>query len=358
MIPMSERSPPPRPRRSLAMLAAWSGTAALVLPAAVALATPASADVNIYSARKEHLIKPLLDRFTASTGVKVNLVTADAGPLLERLRSEGRNSPADILITVDAGNLHAAKEAGVLQSVSSPALESAVPAAYRDPQGHWFGLSLRARPIMYVKGKLTPGELSSYEDLADPRWKGRICIRSSNNIYNQSLVAAILAARGEADTLAWLQGFVGNFARKPSGGDRDQLKAAAAGECDIAIANTYYLAQMIASKDAGEREAASRIAVFWPNQAGRGAHVNVSGAGVTAASKNKDDAIRLLEFLVTDESQQWYANVNNEYPVREGVKLSETVAGFGAYKADDLNLSRLGLNNHPAVQLMDRAGWK
>jgi iron(III) transport system substrate-binding protein len=358
MIPTSEQAQPLRSRRCLAMLAAGSGTAALALIAAVALATPARADVNIYSARKEHLIKPLLDRFTASSGVKVNLVTADAGPLLERLRSEGRNSPADILITVDAGNLHAAKEAGVLQSVSSPALVAAVPAAYRDPQGHWFGLSLRARPIMYAKGKLTPGELSSYEDLADPRWKGRICIRSSNNIYNQSLVAAILAARGEADTLAWLQGFAGNFARKPSGGDRDQIKAAAAGECDIAIANTYYLAQMIASKDASEREAASRIAVFWPNQSGRGAHVNVSGAGVTAAAKNKDDAIRLLEFLVTDESQQWYADVNNEYPVREGVKLSETVAGFGAFKADDLNLSRLGLNNRPAVQLMDRAGWK
>lgn len=346
------------PRGALLTTGAWRGTVALLLLAALALAAPAHAEVNVYSARKEHLIKPLLDRFTASTGVPVNLVTAGAGPLLERLRSEGRNSPADVFITVDAGRLHAAREAGVLQPVSSPALAAAVPAAYRDPEGYWFGLSLRARPIMYVKGKVDPAELSSYEDLADPRWKGRICIRSSDNIYNQSLVAAMLEVKGEADTLAWLQGLVSNFARKPSGGDRDQIKAAAAGECDIAIANTYYLAQMIQSDDAGQREAASRLAVFWPDQNGRGAHVNVSGAGVTAASKNKEQAIRLLEFLVTEQSQEWYAEVNNEYPVRAGVKLSDTVASFGEFKADDLNLGLLGVNNRPAVQLMDRAGWK
>lgn len=358
MNSMSDMPQATRPQRTLTQPAARLGSLALLLLGALALSVPASAEVNVYSARKEHLIKPLLDRFTASTGVQVNLVTADAGPLLERLRSEGRNSPADVFITVDAGRLHAAKEAGVLQPVSSPALTEAVPAAYREPEGYWFGLSLRARPIMYVKGKVDPGELSSYEDLADPRWKGRICIRSSGNIYNQSMVASMLEAKGRADTLAWLQGFVSNFARKPNGGDRDQIKAAAAGECDIAIANTYYLAQMIQSDDAAQREAASKVAVFWPNQQGRGAHVNVSGAGVTAAAKNKDNAVRLLEFLVTDESQQWYAEVNNEYPVRGGIKLSEAVAGFGDFKADDLNLGQLGVNNRAAVQVMDQAGWQ
>ena len=246
----------------------------------------------------------------------------------------------------------------MLQPVSSQALSDAVPAAYRDPDGHWFGLSLRARPIMYVKGKVDPGELSTYADLAHPRWKGRICIRSSNNIYNQSLVAAILQVKGEADTLVWMEGLVGNFARKPSGGDRDQIKAAAAGECDLAIANTYYLGQMLRSDDAAEREAASRVAVFWPDQDGRGVHVNVSGAGVTAASRNKDDAVRLLEFLASEAAQEWYASVNNEYPVRAGIARSATVASFGDFKADDLNLGSLGASNRAAVLLMDRAGWK
>jgi iron(III) transport system substrate-binding protein len=315
--------------------------------------------VNVYSARKEALIKPLLDRFTAETGIQARLVTADAGALLERLRTEGRNSPADVFITVDAGRLHKAEEAEVLQPVKSAALEAAVPAAYRDPRGLWFGLSLRARPIMYAPDRVASDELSTYEALADPKWRGRICIRSSSNIYNQSLVASMIAAHGEAKTLEWLKGFVGNFARKPAGGDRDQISAAAAGECDVAIANTYYFARMRAGKIGSvEREAAEKIAVFWPNQNGRGAHVNVSGAGVTKAAPNRDNAIRLLEFLVTDESQAWYAEVNNEYPVKPGVPWSETVREMGPFKADDLNLGVLGENNALAVKLMDQAGWQ
>ena len=315
--------------------------------------------VNVYSARKEALIKPLLDRFTAETGIQARLVTADAGALLERLRTEGRNSPADVFITVDAGRLHKAEEAEVLQPVKSAALEAAVPASYRDPRGLWFGLSLRARPIMYAPDRVASDELSTYEALADPKWGGRICIRSSSNIYNQSLVASMIAAHGEAKTLEWLKGFVGNFARKPAGGDRDQISAAAAGECDVAIANTYYFARMRAGKIGSvEREAAEKIAVFWPNQDGRGAHVNVSGAGVTKAAPNRDNAIRLLEFLVTDESQAWYAEVNNEYPVKPGVSWSETVRDMGRFKADDLNLGVLGDNNALAVKLMDQAGWR
>lgn len=315
--------------------------------------------VNIYSARKEALIKPLLDRFTAESGIETRLITAEAGPLLERLRREGRNSPADLFITVDAGRLHQAKEAGVLQPVESAALDAAVPAPYRDPQGLWFGLSLRARPIMYAIERVNSNELSSYLALSDPKWRGRICIRSSSNIYNQSLVASMIAALGEAATLEWLKGLVENFARKPAGGDRDQIRAAAAGECDIAIANTYYFARMRAGEVGNEdRKASEKIAVFWPNQDGRGVHVNVSGAGVTEAAPNRDNAVRLLEFLVTDEAQAWYAEVNNEYPVKPGVRWSKVVREMGRFKADDLNLSVLGSNNALAVKLMDQAGWQ
>lgn len=315
--------------------------------------------VNVYSARKEALIKPLLDKFSAQTGIATRLVTAKAGPLLERLRREGRNSPADLFITVDAGRLHQAKAAGLLQPVESAALEAAVPAAYRDPQGLWFGLSLRARPIMYATERVNPDQLSSYLDLADPKWRGRICIRSSSNIYNQSLVASMIAAHGQEATLEWLKGLVRNFARKPAGGDRDQIRAAAAGECDIAIANTYYLARMRnAEAGSADHEAAKAVAVLWPNQDGRGVHVNVSGAGATNAAPNRDNAIRLLEFLVTDEAQAWYGRVNNEYPVKQGVPWSSAVREMGRFKADDLNLAVLGSNNALAVKLMDQAGWQ
>ncbi|MDX1513841.1 MAG: Fe(3+) ABC transporter substrate-binding protein [Gammaproteobacteria bacterium] len=328
---------------------------------AVMLAGPALADqeVNIYSARQEALIKPLLDRFSARTGIRTRLVTAEAGPLLERLRTEGRNSPADLFITTDAGRLHQAKVAEVLQPVASEVLTSTVPEAYRDPEGYWYGLSLRARPVMYARDLVDPSKLSDYEGLADPHWRGRLCIRSSSNIYNQSLVASMIAANGEAATLEWLQGLVKNFARKPAGGDRDQIRAVAAGECDIAVANTYYLAQMRqpTASDA-DREAAAKVAVFWPNQNGRGAHVNVSGAGVTRAAPNRDNAIRLLEFFLTEESQRWYAEVNNEYPVVPGVPESDIVRQMGSFKSDDLNLAVLGDNNARAVKLMDQAGWR
>lgn len=318
----------------------------------------AAEEVNLYSARKEELIKPLLDQFTDKTGIKVNLLTGGADELLKRLQSEGRNSPADLFITVDAGRLHRAKAAKVLQAVSSKVLEAAVPPAYRDPEGYWYGLSVRARPIMYARGRVEPAQLSSYEDLADPKWKGRICIRSSSNVYNQSLVAAMIAANGEARTEQWAKGLVANFARPPRGGDRDQIKAAAAGECDITIANTYYLAGMLQSKDESERAAAQKINVFWPNQQGRGAHVNVSGAGLTIHAPHKANAVKLLEFLVNDASQAWYAEANGEYPVKEGVAYSATLNKWGGFKADALNLAKLGALNADALKLMDRAGWK
>ncbi len=332
--------------------------AGLMAMAFFGAAAHAAEEVNLYSARKEELIKPLLDRFTEQTGIEVNLVTGKADALLQRLQSEGRNTPADLLLTTDAGRLHRAKEAGVLQTISSEALSGVIPASYRDPEGYWYGLSVRARPIMYVKGKVDPAELSTYEALADDKWKGRVCIRSSSNIYNQSLVASMIASNGEEATQAWANEFVGSFARPPKGGDRDQIKAAAAGLCDVAIANTYYLGMMVNGSDDAQREAASKVAVFWPNQDGRGTHVNVSGAGVTAAAQNKENAIRLLEFLASPEAQAWYAETNHEYPVREGVEWSDTLKAWGNFKADSLNMGKLGELNADAVMLMDRAGWK
>jgi iron(III) transport system substrate-binding protein len=326
----------------------------LILP----LTASAADEVNLYSARKEKLIKPLLDRFTEETGIRVNLVTGKADVLLQRLQSEGRNSPADLLITTDAGRLYRAKAAGVTQAVASAELEKRIPANFRDPQGHWFGLSLRARPILYVRERVDPAALGTYEDLADAQWRGRICIRSSDNIYNQSLVASLIAANGPQATEHWARALVRNLALPPKGGDRDQIKAAAAGICDIAIANTYYLAGMLESKDAAQRAAAGKLAVFWPNQQGRGAHVNLSGASVTRAAKNRANAVRLLEFLVGSEAQSWYARSNGEYPVRQDVPPSELLQSWGEFKMDGLNLHRLGELNAQAMRLMDRAGWK
>ncbi len=338
--------------RGLLLLA---GLGAVVWYAGAALA---GEEVNLYSARKEELIKPLLERFTRTTGIKVNLVTGKEDALLQRLKSEGRNTPADLLLTSDAGRLYRAQEAGVLAPVESAALNKLVPAHYRDPHGYWFGLSVRARPIVYVTRRVHAHELSSYEALADPKWKGRICIRSSDNIYNQSLVASMIAHRGVAATESWARGFVANFARPPVGGDRDQVLAAAAGQCDVAIVNTYYLAGMLTDKDPAQRAAAGKLAVFWPNQSDRGAHVNVSGIGVTAAARNRANAVRLAEFLAGDEAQAWYAEVNHEYPVRTTIAAGKTLRAMGSFKADRLGLHELGKHNAEAVRLMDRVGWK
>ena len=324
------------------------------------LAVPSlrAAEVNVYSARKEALIKPLLDRFSAESGVAVNLVTAKGDALLTRLKSEGANSPADLLITTDAGRLYRAQAAGVLQPVASAELEAAIPAHLRSPEGYWYGLSVRARAIVYAQDRVQPGQLSTYEALATPEWKGRICIRSSSNIYNQSLVAGMLATEGAEQTAQWLAGFVPNFARPPQGGDRDQVTAVAAGQCDVAVVNSYYLAAMVNGEDEAQRQAAAKVGIFWPNQAGRGTHINVSGAGVTAASKNREQAIALIEFLAGAQSQHWYAETNNEYPAREGVESSELLRSWGDFKADQVDASELGRLNAQAVMAMDRARWK
>jgi iron(III) transport system substrate-binding protein len=315
-------------------------------------------EVNVYSARKEALILPLLQKFEAETGIGFNLITAKADELLQRLESEGRSTPADVFITTDAGRLQRAKKAGVLRTVDNAVLNARIPANLRDQENYWFGLSQRARIIFYAKDRVDPSELSTYEALADARWKERVCIRSSSNIYNQSLVASMIAAHGVEKTEAWARGLVANFARKPAGGDTDQLRAAAAGQCDIAIANTYYYGRLASSKKEADRKVAEALGVFWPNQGDRGAHVNVSGAGITLHAKHPEAAERLLEFLVNAESQTWYAEVNNEYPVVADAQTSKLLKSWGEFKSDSINLSRLGENNRAAVQLMDRAGWR
>ena len=318
----------------------------------------ANDEVNVYSARKEQLIKPLLDEFSRQTGIKVNLITSKADALLKRLQTEGKNSPADLLITTDAGRLHRAKEAGVIQPAISQTLQDKVPSNLQDKDGYWLGLTTRARVIVYAKDRVKSSELSTYEALTDSKWKKRICIRSSNNIYNQSLVSSMIAHQGEQKTAQWTNDLVNNFARKPKGGDRDQIKAVAAGQCDLAIVNTYYLGQMINGNDENQKAAASKVAVFWPNQNDRGAHINVSGIAVTKAAKNEENALKLIDFLLSKNAQAWYAEANNEYPVVAGVTLSETLENWGNFNSDALNLTKLGELNTKAVRIMDRAGWR
>jgi iron(III) transport system substrate-binding protein len=331
---------------------------ALTLLAALLSAGATAGEVNIYSARQEALIKPLLDKFTEETGVTVNLVTGKGDALLTRLKSEGRNSPADVLLTTDAGRLYRAQEAGVLQPLESVYLTANIPANLRSAENYWFGLSVRARFLVYAKDRVTPDQLSSYEALGNEQWKRRVCIRSSSNIYNQSMVAGMIASEGKEATDVWLNRFVPNFARPPQGGDRDQIKAVAAGQCDVAVVNSYYLGAMMTSTDASEQEAAAKVAVFWPNQNGRGTHINVSGAGITAAAKNGAAAKQLIEFMAREDSQRWYGQINMEYPVRADVEGSELLKSWGDYKADPLAVTELGKLNAQAVMAMDRARWK
>jgi len=315
-------------------------------------------EVNIYSARKEALIKPLLDEFTVKTGIKVNLVTGKADTLVKRLEVEGRNTPADILLTVDVARLIRAKDKALFQQIDSDLLKKVIPEYYRDADNQWFGLSLRSRVIIYAPDRVKEDELSSYADLADIKWKNRVCVRSSSNVYNQSLVAAMIANEGLEKTENWAAGLVENFSRPPKGGDRDQIKAVAAGVCDVALVNNYYLAGMLESGQKNELAAAKKIKLFWPDQAGRGAHMNVSGAGILKPAKHKKEAIQLLEFLVSDYAQQWYADTNHEYSINPEIESSSILKSWGDFKADNLNLGLLGKYNTEAVMLMDRVGWK
>jgi iron(III) transport system substrate-binding protein len=315
-------------------------------------------EVNVYSARQESLIKPLLDRYTEETGIEVNLVTGKGDALLTRLQNEGLNSPADVLITVDAGRLYRAQQAGVLRSIDTKEIKENIPSHLRSSEDQWFGLSVRARVIVYAKDRVNADQLSTYEALADAQWKGKICVRSSSNIYNQSLVAGMIATQGIEETEAWLNSFVTNLARPPAGGDRDQIKAVAAGQCDVAVVNSYYLGRMLASSDTQQKVAANKVSLFWPNQTNRGTHINISGIGVTRSAKNIDAATQLMSFLLSDQSQQWYGEKNNEFPIRESIPASDILTSWGPFIADKLNVTELGRNNAEAIKAMDRAGWK
>ncbi len=317
-----------------------------------------SEEVNLYSARKEALIKPLLEEFTQSTGIKVNIISSKADALLKRIQSEGKNSPADVLLTTDAGRLHRAKNAGIFSVIRSEVIDQNIPEQYKDSDSQWVGLSVRARPIMVTKSAPSI-TLSTYEDLANPELNGQICIRSSSNIYNQSLVASLLAVSDEELIEQWAKGLVANMARSPQGGDRDQIRAAAVGQCSVVVANTYYLANMLSNAEKETDFAAgSSVTVIWPNQEGRGTHVNISGAGILKTAPNADNAKRLIEFLASDKAQEIYANVNFEYPVKAGISLHPILQKWGSFKADTLDMDKLGTNNASAVKLMDRAGWK
>ncbi|MDE0394659.1 MAG: Fe(3+) ABC transporter substrate-binding protein [Gammaproteobacteria bacterium] len=314
--------------------------------------------VNVYSHRHYDADQLLFDRFEELTGIGVRVVTASADELITRLEREGETSPADLLITVDAGRLHRAKERGLLQPVGSPELSSVIPENLRDPEGYWFGLTQRARILAYAKDRVRPEELSTYEALAGPEWAGRVLARSSENIYNLSLLASMIAANGAEVAEEWAAGVVSNMARPPQGNDSDQVLDVAAGVGDVAIVNTYYVARLLNDGDPAARELASGVDVFFPNQDGRGAHVNVSGAGVTAHAPNAGNAVRLIEFLVSEEAQAVFAETIFEYPVRPGVPWAETLHSWGRFRPDPLNLQRLGELNSDAVMAFDRAGWR
>lgn len=340
-------------RRALAAIA-------LVTTLAAGLAEPlhaAAGEVNLYSYRQPMLMQPLLDAFTQQTGIRVNVVYAEKG-LLERLKAEGANGPADLVLTSDVGNLNDLVEAGLLQPVDSAVLRTNIPAQYRDPEGRWYGLSMRARPILAAKGRVEPGAILTYEDLADPKWRGRVCTRSGKHVYMVSLIAAMIAHKGEPETAVWLEGVKANLARKPQGNDRAQAKAIAAGECDIALINSYYQGLMqTGADDAAEKAWAEAGYLIFPNQDDRGTHVNVSGAGVTVGAKNRADAIRLIEFLSDEKAQALYAAQNFEYPVKPGTQLTEVVTAWGPFKADTIDLVTVAKQRATASRLVDRVDY-
>lgn len=309
-------------------------------------------EIVVYSARIEQLVKPLFDAYTRETGVKIKFVTDKEGVLLERLKAEGVNTPADLLITVDAGNLWQAAREELLKPVPSATLAGNVPVHLRDPDNRWFGLSIRARTIFYNLQKVKPGELSTYADLADPRWRGRLCLRTSKKVYNQSLVAMMIAEQGEAKTEEIVKGWVANLATDPFPDDTRMLEAIAAGQCDVGIANTYYFGRLL------EKRPDLPLALFWADQQGRGVHINISGAGVTRHAKNEAGAVKLLEWLSSAKAQNLFADANLEFPVNPAVKPAAAVAAWGDFKQDPLNVAKAGEFQAAAVKLMDRAGYR
>jgi len=324
----------------------------LAFLAGVASAQP----VVVYSARNEQLIKPLFDLYTQETGVPIQFITGSEGPLLARLRAEGKTTPADVLLTVDAGNLWHAADEGLLRPISSTSLQANVPAHLRDPGNAWFGLSVRARVIVYNTTKVKPAQLSTYEDLAQPQWRGRLCLRTSKKVYNQSLVAMLIAEHGEAKTEAMVKGWVANLAAPVFADDTKAIEAVANGQCDVTLVNTYYFGRLKA------KSPQLPVAIFWPNQnvanPQSGVHVNVSGAGVTTYAKNPAGGQKLIEWLASSKAQSLFADSNLEYPVNPQVKPAVAVAAWGTFKQDNINVKEAGSAQAQAVKLMDRARYK
>jgi iron(III) transport system substrate-binding protein len=311
--------------------------------------------VNVYSARHYDTDMAMYERFTEETGIKVNLIEGSSDALIERIKSEDQFSPADMLITVDSGRLWRAEKEGIFQPVDSALLSERIPAHLRHPEGEWFGLSTRARVIAYKKDMALPAGFGTYEALADEAFRGQVCMRSSGNIYNLSLMASLIDAHGVEAAEAWAKGVVANFARTPQSNDTGQLKAVASGECTITIANTYYLGRLMASTKPEDEALMANLEIVFPNQDGRGTHVNISGAGVTKYAPNRANAIRFLEYLTSDFAQRLFAEGNNEYPISG--PTTGPVAALGEFKRDDLNVSVLGENQMEAVKVYDRAGW-
>jgi iron(III) transport system substrate-binding protein len=332
---------------------------AFTLALATATALPALADgeVNLYSSRHYDTDERLYSDFTAATGITVNRIEGKENELIERLKAEGANSPADVFITVDAGRLWGAQQDGLFQSVTSDVLNTKLPANLRDPGGNWFAFSTRARVIFYDKTAVANPPLT-YAALADPQWKGKICVRSATNIYQLSLLASIIETEGEAAATAWAQGLKDNLVREPEGGDSDQIKLVAAGGCQIALANTYYWGRALRNQDEWAVEAKDRIGVVFPDQDGRGTHVNVSGAGVAANAPNKDNAIKFLEYLAGDSAQTYFAAGNDEYPVVPGIETNSAIQALGPYKADPVNVEAYGRNQAKAQAIWNAVGFK
>jgi iron(III) transport system substrate-binding protein len=336
----------------------------IVVLAAASLAAPLPATaqekvLNLYSSRHYQTDEALYTGFTKATGIKINRIEGGEDALIERVRNEGERSPADVLITVDAGRLWRAEQLGLFQPTRSAMLDGRIPASLREPGGLWFGFSTRARLIAYNKMKVKAGEIQTYEELADPKWKGRVCMRSSTNIYNLSLLGAMIEHLGEQKAEAWAKGVRANLAVEPKGGDTDQLKAVAAGECDVTISNQYYWARLLRSQKPDEKQTGERIGIVFPNQKTWGTHVNISGAGVLKHAPNREAAVRFLEYLASDDAQRYFADGNNEWPAVPGVKIDNPVLSYlDDFKRDTLNVSVLGKNQANAQKIYDRVAWK
>ena len=334
-------------------------TAAVTL---VAMPLPGFAQekvLNLYSSRHYETDEALYTNFTKRTGIKINRIEGGEDALIERVRNEGDKSPADVLITVDAGRLWRAEQFGLFQPVKSKVLDSRLPAAYRHPDGLWFGFSARARIIAYSKERVKPGEIARYEDLANPKWKGKICTRSASHVYNLSLMSSLVNYLGEAKTEEWAKAVAANLARAPRGGDTDQLKGVAAGECDLALSNTYYYVRLLKSQKPDEKAIADKVGVILPNQKDRGTHMNISGAGVLKHAPNRAAAVLFLEYLASDDAQNYFANGNNEWPVVASANPNNAaLLSLGKFKRDSLNLSAIGKNQPTAQKIADRSGFK